>query len=153
MSNASPRKSHSARLPGFSRSTQRRNIRTHILWHPATPGARGRLCADRFTASGLRGGGCAGSFGGWCAGLWVLRGDVRGGLTLSTVAKKPKNAFVGLLINLQKRLLPGSPLDDPDVIDKEIFLIPFFTGNFFENFEFFELVHQIICGLVTDAKR
>ena len=57
-----------------------------------------------------------------------------GDFTLSTVAKKPKNAFVGLLLNLQKRLLPGSPLDDPDVIDKEIFLIPFFTGDFFENF-------------------
>jgi hypothetical protein len=48
--------------------------------------------------------------------------------------QKPKNAFVGLLLNLQKRLLPGSPLDDPYVIDKEIFLIPFFTGDFFENF-------------------
>jgi hypothetical protein len=82
-----------------------------------------------------------------------FRGGREGGLTLSTVAKKPKNAFVGLLLNLQKRLLPGSPLDDPDVIDKEIFLIPFFTGNFFENFEFFELVYQIIGWLVTDAKR
>ena len=81
------------------------------------------------------------------------RGGCEGGLTLSTVAKKPKNVFVGLLLNLQKRLLTGSPLDDPDVIDKEIFLIPFFTGNFFENFEFFELVYQIIGWLVTDAKR
>ena len=80
-------------------------------------------------------------------------GGCEGGLTLSTVAKKPKNAFVGLLLNLQKRLLPGSPLDDPDVIDKEIFFVPFFTGNFFENFEFFELVYQIIGWLVTDAKR
>ena len=60
--------------------------------------------------------------------------DVHGDLTLSTGAKKPKNAFVGLILNLQNRLLPGSPLDDPEVIDKEIFLIPFFTGDFFENF-------------------
>ena len=28
--------------------------------HPAMPGARGRLCGDRFSASGLGGGGCAG---------------------------------------------------------------------------------------------
>ena len=48
--------------------------------------------------------------------------------------QKPKNAFVGWILNLQKILLPGSPLDDPYVIDKEIFFIPFFTGNFFENF-------------------
>ena len=72
---------------------------------------------------------------------------------MSTGAKKPKNAFAGLLLNLQKRLLPGSPFDNPQVIDKEIFLIPFFTGNFFENFQFFELVYQIIGWLVTDTKR
>jgi len=50
-------------------------------------------------------------------------------------------------------LLPGSPLDDPEVISKEVFFIPFFPGNFPENLQFFELVHQFIGRLVTDAKR
>jgi hypothetical protein len=54
--------------------------------------------------------------------------------------------------SLKKRLLPGSPFDNPEVIAKKIFLVPFFTGNLPENLEFFELVDQIIGRLVTDAK-
>ena len=59
-------------------------------------------------------------------GLW--------GFDFVNRSKKAPTTFMGLILNLQKRLLPGSPLYDPEVIDKEIFLIPFFTGDFFENF-------------------
>jgi hypothetical protein len=47
---------------------------------------------------------------------------------------------------------PGPTFDDPDIIGKEIFLIPLFPGNFLENSQLFKLVHQIIRGLVTDAQ-
>jgi len=49
--------------------------------HPAMPEARGRLGGDRFTESGtVRLRGCAGSFGGGCAGLVGFAGGCDGGL-------------------------------------------------------------------------
>ena len=88
--------------------------------------------------------GACGNVGGWEEGR--VRGDVRSGW-LQRVNKKvvPGPDFL-------ESSDPGPAFDDPDIIGKEIFLIPFFPGNFFENSELLKLVYQIIRGLVTDTQ-